>query len=563
MLWELSIHNFALIEDLTIEFGPGLNVLTGETGAGKSIIVDAVSLVLGGRASTDFIREPAEKARIEGVFELPLVETLGHTLEELGVEVGEDKTLVMSREISRNGRNLCRINGRTMTLSNYRRVGQYLIDLHGQHEHQSLLNPERHLELLDSFAGEELLTLREQVQARYRELQTVLRDLNHWQKKKQEIDQRQDLLMFQVQEIESANLAAGEEDELQQEKTILQNAEKLVNGVAKAYQWTYGGTSQQTSAFDLLSQAINELRSLGNLDPTLLPIIYNLETALYQAEEAAHELRRYLDRIEADPDRLEIINERLNLIRQLKRKYGNSIEEIRQYGQEIAKELEEVTGYGNRIDEFQQKQVHLEEEYRTLARSLSERRKQVATVLAEGINQGLGFLGMSSAQFTIDFQWREQPAVNGQDEIEFLLSPNPGEPLKPLARIASGGELSRIMLVLKTLLAQADRIPTLIFDEIDTGIGGRTLEAVAIRLSEVAISHQVICVTHAAQIASRADAHLFIEKKVSEGRTHTQTSRLSAEERITEISRMLGGNTDSPVSRKHAIEMLKRARGRK
>ena len=563
LLIELMVHNFALIEELRLELGPGLNVLTGETGAGKSIIIDAVNLVLGGRASIDFIREPADKARIEGIFEIPRVEVLLELLGEFGVEVEEDGVLIMNREVSRNGRNLCRINGRTATLANYRRVGQFLVDLHGQHEHQSLLNPDQHLELLDSYGGGEIPVLRGKIANCFRELQAVIRELDRWQKDEQELARRQDLLTYQVNEIESAHLAVGEEKDLSQEKIILQNAERLAGGAASAYQLIYDGSRQQSSAHELLGKAVAELRTINALDPKLKMATESLEGVSYQTEDIARELRQYLETIVPDPTRLEEIEERLNLIRQLKRKYGSSVEEILNYSRDTATELDKLGQSEAVLSELQDRQIHLQQTYAELATMLSRQRQQAAVVLEEGINHELTFLGMPHARFTVNFLLREQPGAIGQDEVEFLLSPNPGEPLKPLARIASGGEMSRIMLALKTLLARVDQVPTLIFDEIDTGIGGRALESVAARLSAVAGSHQVICVTHAAQIAGWADSHFFIEKQVEEGRTQTRIALLSLDERIIEMSRMLGGDTESQVSRQHAVEILGRAKVRK
>ena len=563
MLLELTIRNFTLIDELHFQLGPGLNVLTGETGAGKSIIVDAVNLVLGGRASTEFIREPAEKALVEGVFVLPQVDKLYQLLETYGIEVDHDDPLVMTREMSRNGRSLCRVNGRVTTLGNYRRIGQFLVDLHGQHEHQTLLNPVAHLEQLDNFGGEALLVLRGEVASCYRKLHNVVIDLERLQRDEQEMARRQDLLTFQIEELDSAHLQPGEEEALQQEKTILQNAERLAHGVTAAYQMTYAGSPQQNAAYDLLGKVVAELKTLSLLDAALQPVTEILEASLYQTEEAAHVLRRYMEEAGPDPLRLEQIEVRLNLLRQLKRKYGASIPEILQFRQEAEAELELLVKRESTFTDLQEKRVQLEEEYRNLAKQLTERRKQTALILEEGINRELSFLGMNGAGFTVCFQSCPSPSALGVDEVEFLLSPNPGEPLKPLARIASGGELSRIMLALKTLLAKVDQVPTMIFDEIDTGIGGRALEAVAMRLGQIANSHQVLCVTHAAQIAGWADHHFYIEKQLEAGRTLTRISRLAEENRVWEIARMLSGNTESEVSRQHAIEMLKRAQGQK
>ncbi len=563
MLIELAIQNFALIEALRLELGEGLNVLTGETGAGKSIIIDAVNLVLGGRASVEVIREPAYKARVEGIFALPPVDTLLQLLHELGVEPEEDAMLILSREVSRNGRNLCRINGQTFTLANYRRVGQFLVDLHGQHEHQSLLNPEQHLELLDRYGGETTAALRRQSVGSFRELQSVSQELERWQKDEQALAQRQDLLTYQVQEIAAARLVVGEEEEHAQARVILQNAETLAQRTALAYQFIYAGERQQSSVHDLLGKAVAELKAVSGLDHKLQNIGAELEAAMYQTEEIARDLRTYLDQIDPDPKRLEELEERLDLLRQLKRKYGNTLAEILAYAQEAAAELDQLEHSEAVLAKLQEQRRQIDQTYAAAAEALSAERQKTASVLETSINQELAYLGMPQARLAVHFQRRGTPTALGQDTIEFLLSANPGEPLKPLARIASGGEMSRIMLALKTALARVDQVPTLIFDEIDTGIGGRALEAVAARLSEVASSHQVICVTHAAPIAGWADRHFLIEKQVEQDRTLTRLSMLLPAERVIEISRMLDGDTESPVSRQHALELFERAKEKK
>lgn len=564
MLLELTIHNFALIEEIRLELGSGLNILTGETGAGKSIIIDAVNLVLGGRASSEFIRDPDKKAVVEGVFQISRIEKFFQILEELGVEIEEDAILVMTREISAgSGRNLCRINGRIVNLNNYRQVGQLLVDIHGQHEQQSLLQTDRYLELLDSYGGVEISELKSQIANLYNELHKTTKEVNDWVKNESVLIQRQELLAYQVSEIEAAHLVEGEDNELQQEKVILQNAERLFKGVNEVCQLIHNGSNQQSAAYDQIGKAVDELTTLSTLDPALVPVKENLETTLYQIEDTVRELRQYLEGIIPDPVRLEQVEERLALLQKLKRKYGNTIRDILNFKKNATVELENFQRGTEKLNKLEQRRKKLEKEYQELAHKLSYQRKQVAAILEEGIKKELKLLGLPQVQFKIDFIWRDEPAPEGQDEVEFLLSTNPGEVLKPLARIASGGELSRIMLALKTLLASVDQIPTLIFDEIDTGIGGKPLEAVAARLAKVARYHQVICVTHAAQIASWADNHFYLEKQVVAGRTHINIYLLTPEKRITEISRMLSGNSESNVSRQHAIELLDRAQEQK
>lgn len=563
MLLELTIQNFALIDHLRFSLGEGLNVLTGETGAGKSIIIDAMGLLLGGRASADYIREGEEKALIEGVFLGPPEEGVLRLLEEQGISWAPEEPLILSREISRSGRNLCRINGRVTTLSLYREVGQRLVDLHGQQEQQLLLNPEWQLKLLDSYAGREVEELREEVRRLAQELRRIRNELRQWEERERDCAHRWDLLSFQVEEISKARLSPGEEEQLLQERSVLQNAEKIIQGLSRAYQLLFVGSSSSLSARDQLGKALGELRILTAMVPELQRLKETVEEATVMVEEAARELAAYRERIEADPRRLEEVEERLALIRQLQRKYGSSIEEILRYREKAQEELEQLSQRDKTIASLAERKRQQEEAYRQRAEELSRRRREAACQLEEAVAEELRYLNMPEVKFSVGFSRREEDSLGGLDGIEFLISPNPGEPLKPLSRIASGGEMSRIMLALKNILARVDRVPTLIFDEIDTGIGGRALEAVASRLEKIARSFQVICVTHAPQIASRADCHWYIEKEVKEGRTYTRLKALTEEERVQELARMLAGDAVSEVTIKHAQEMLRQARRRR
>ncbi|NPV90377.1 MAG: DNA repair protein RecN [Firmicutes bacterium] len=558
MLLEVTVKNFAIIEQVTMRFEPGLNVITGETGAGKSIIVDAVNLLLGGRASIDMIRESAEKSVLEGVFECPRVEGLTELLDEMGIEDAEDEPLILSREISRGGRNICRINGRTTTLNQFRALGQYLIDLHGQQEQQSLLSLERQLALLDSFAGEEAAVLKEPLKRQFQELNQTRRQLDQLKSSERDAARMTDLLSYQVEEIRAASIRTGEEAELMEEKNLLQHAERLSRGADQAYERLYGG-EHSGSAFDFISQAAAEVRQMAQIDESLRGILENCENVLVLVEENARQIRKYGERLETDPRRMEAVEERLALIHQLKRKYGESEAEIIGFGEEAQRQLDKLNRQDALLAELEEKLLKLKDGYLDTAQRLTRVREDAARRLQKAMAEEFSNLLMPEMAFEVRIAEKEWTG-SGIDEIEFLISPNPGEPMKPLARIASGGETSRIMLALKTILARVDRMPTLIFDEIDSGIGGRALEAVASRLRRVADDCQVVCVTHSPQIAGRADFHLLIDKKVEAGRTRTQVSELEEAERVQEIARMLDGGAVSDLTIRHAEEMLKKRR---
>jgi len=578
MLVELDIHNFAIIDKLTLPLSPGFNVLTGETGAGKSIIIDAVSLLLGGRADSSTVRAGTDQARIEGVFILDSKqrEALRPSLEELGLEDAGD-ALILTRELSATGRSVGRINGRAVTVKALQEIGERLVDIHGQSEHLSLLRVRTHIDLLDRYAG--LADLREQVAATVRELNNIRHQLATLRRDARELARRVDLLEFQVQEIQAAKLKPGEEEALAQERVLLTNAERLLALSTSIYQSLYAGDGEQQTALDLLNSALRDLCNLEKLDPRLAEQRQIAETAVYALEDLAHAIRDYRDNIEYNPARLAQIEERLDLIFRLKRKYGESIPEILAFGERAAQELESISHSEERIQALEtEEQVRLAE-LAGLAQELSAARQAAAANLARAVEQELENLRMSRTRFEVNLERVETPdgiEINGKrfafdatgiDRVEFLISPNPGEPLKPLVKIASGGETSRLMLALKTVLASADTTPTLIFDEIDSGIGGRVGEIVGRKLWELTqpgstsvsrpsghVEHQVICVTHLPQIAVYGDAHFQISKSVVGERTLTQARLLDGEERIDEIMQMLGSSTEA--ARQTAAAML-------
>jgi DNA repair protein RecN (Recombination protein N) len=563
VLSELLIRNFAIIDEIHLRFGPGFSVLTGETGAGKSIIIDAVSLLLGGRGGSDVIRAGADRASIEGVFLLDQ-ETNANVyplLEQDSLQGDEPEVLVLAREIRREGRNVCRVNGRSVALKVLTGIGQYLVDIHGQTEHLSLMRVREHVDLLDRYG--ELWPLRDQMAAAVRQLRSVRRALADLRRDERELARRVDLLQYQVGEIQAAHLQVGEYQELVQERTRLANAEHLVELADEAYYALFEGGEDQASALDLLQVAARGLSGLVRLDPTTASLSDGAETVTYQLEDLAASVRAYRDQIEYNPQRLEQVDERLAVIRNLQRKYGDSVDEVLSFAARAAAELEAIEHSGERVAELESEEEHLLGEIGRLGTDLSERRREAGERMAAGIEAELTELSMQRARFGVDLTWRDDAAgayagdrrvafdLTGLDRVEFQVAPNVGEPLKPLVRIASGGETSRLMLALKTVLAQADRTPTLIFDEIDAGIGGRVGAVVGQKLWGLTVDdsdrnnqHQVLCVTHLPQLASYADRHLYVSKGIVGDRTLTSVHLLSGEEREQEIAGMLGSITD-------------------
>ena len=599
MLIELHIRDFAIIEDLQLAFGPGFSALTGETGAGKSIIVDAVGLVLGGRADTTFVRAGADRAVVEATFRLnqairPVVNAI---LEREGLEGDDPDLLLLGREIRANGRSICRVNGRVVTLTILREITEGLVDIHGQSEHLSLLRPRSHVDLLDRFG--DLWPLRAEVTALVDEVRAVQRELTDLITHEQELAHRADLLHFQIEEIRSAALQAGEEEELLAERVRLSNAELLAALIGEARLALEGGGDETVpAAMDLLGEATRALARLARVDPALEPQLRAIEAITYQAEELSQALRDYEEQVEYNPHRLEQVEERLALIHRLERKYGAAIPDVLAYADRAAQELETIVHSEERVAELQRRVEHLLSELARRAVTLSLRRRQAAQRLSRQIEAELADLRMEGARFGVDFAWRadaagipvteallaellaDQPTAprealstgqwafdrTGIDRVEFLVSPNPGEPLKPLVRIASGGETSRLMLALKTVLSRADETPTLIFDEIDQGIGGRVGATVGEKLWRLTtgpdgVRHQVLCVTHLPQLAAFGDVHFHVEKQVqvsdAEERTTTHIRQLMGAERVEELAQMLGGSGEAV--RRSAEEILAQA----
>ena len=550
MLHALHIENLAIIDRLEVAFEAGFNALTGETGAGKSILIDALNLALGERADISLIRAGAEKLRVNAVFEVPNDPELHALLGELGVEP-EDGLLYLSREVHTSGRSIARINGQPAPVSALKALGERLIDMHGQHEHQSLLKPSSHLEFLDRWLGEPALKLRQQVREAVSALRQTERELQEIVAREREREQMLDLYRFQVDEIRAANLQVGEDEQLETEARRLVYAEKLVALAGNAYDALMG----EHGAYDQAASASRNLTEIARIDPSVSPWGEMLESALVQLEEVAHNLRAYAESIEYDPARLEAVIERQELIKRLKRKYGDTIEAVLQYADEAAAKLHALETQTERRAELEAELARLQESAHALCEQLSALRRDGAQRFADAVQAALRTLAMERAQFTVEVRPKPMDAT-GADSVEFLFSANPGEPPRPLSKIASGGEMSRVMLALKTVLADAAPVPTLVFDEIDAGIGGRTAHAVGEQIAQLAQHCQILCITHLPQIACRANHHLLIEKHTDGAATRASVQPLTGEARVQEIARMLAG-TPTETALQHARELLR------
>lgn len=557
MLIQLTIENLALIESISLELSAGLNVLTGETGAGKSILVDAMDILTGGRASSDLVRTGAEKALVEGLFDCSQLPQVTLKLTEFGLPVSEDCTLLLSREIMPGSRSTCRINGRTVPLAMYRTLGEMLVDLHGQHEHQSLLKVDKHRELFDRFGGDEIYRQRLSVAEIYSCLCNVNAERSTSSSREQEIADRINYLTRAIEEIRRLRPIPGEEETLRQETERLRHAERLTELAKEATVILCEGDSRQLAAYDLLSKAETNLSEMSRYDATVENISVLLTEVRYRLEDVVDGLRRYRELLEFDPARAQEVEERLHALRGLARKYGPSLADVVAFNDRATAELEELERCQFRTRDLDAEYQRTLQAYETSARTLSELRHQLAASFNEAVIKELQGLGMEKARFDIRWETAQELARYGYDQLEFLFSANPGEPLRPLAKIASGGEMSRVMLALKVIFAANDEIPTLIFDEIDTGIGGRTLQIVGERLATLARIKQVLCVTHSPHIAGRGNRHFYIEKVITEDLTRTVVSPLNYRSRVSELVRMLGGAEGEEITRIHAEQILK------
>ena len=563
MLKELRIKNFAIIDEIHVHFAEGLHVFTGETGAGKSILVEALSLALGGRASAEMIRSGQETATIEAVFDLTGHPDIAELAKVHGLEASGDE-LVIRRAISAS-RNRVYVNGSLATVSVLELFGSRLVEIHGQYEQQTLLHPERQLDILDAYAG--VFELRGALERHYYYLQGLRKRLAELSAQVDERTRRQQLLQFELDEIDQAKLRPDEEEELRTERHVLMHTEKLLQVTQGSSDALYAG---EDTLVERLGQVLKALEDVCGIDPALKPVAEELRTALYQVEEAGRTLGDYAARVEFDPVRLSEIEERLAELSTLKRKYGPTVEDILARRDSLAKELESLQHQGVNMEALRTEIAATEQQARQQALELSERRVAVGASLAQAVERELRELSMGAARFVIAFHRTSDPAgfiavegtpvqlmPTGIESVEFLFTSNPGEEPRPLAKIASGGELSRVMLALKGILAAVAQVPTLVFDEVDTGIGGGVAEVVGRKLKALTKSCQVFCITHLPQVASRGDVHFLIEKQVVSGRTVTAVRPLSARERVDEIARMSGGLVITETTRKLAVELLR------
>lgn len=565
MLKSLKVKDYALIEEIYVEFGKGLNIITGETGAGKSILIDAMGLLLGDRASTEVVRKGAHKSIVEGIFDVEGNRKVKHILEENDLEFFPE--LIMRREISLKGSNRCFINDTPVQLSFIKEVGNLLVDLHGQHEHQSLLRTETHIDFLDEFGG--LENLKEEYRGHYGKLSSLLRELTRLKESEASLRERKDLYAFQIKEIDAVSPEAGEEERLEEELNILENSEKLMELTSSVYERLYEGDG---SVNDLLGEIQNSLDELQEIDKSFAETSGEFETILTLIGDISKFVRDYNSRIDLDPGRLEEMRERLGSLSLLKKKYGGSIKSIIEHRKKIGEEYDLAENYSGSIESIEKNINELRTKCGASALKLSSKRKEISKKVQKEIKDALSYLGIPDSVFNVNAVRAEADTKNdnyiladgraykydssGIDQIEFFISTNPGEDPKPLAKVASGGEISRIMLALKTILAKNDKLPLLIFDEIDTGVSGRIAQKVGQSLKSLADFHQIISITHLPQIAGLADRHFAVEKTQRDGRVVSFIKKLGDEERIKEVAKLMSGENVTDASIKGAKELM-------
>ena len=574
MLQELEIRDYALIDRLTINFSQGLNILTGETGAGKSIIIGAMGMMLGERTSADVIRTGAESTFVRGIFEVQDSVSINKVIDEAELKSEEDSNiLILFRELSEAGRSKIKINDHTALSATLKEIGNRLIDIHGQHEHQTLFRQEEHLNILDSFGN--LKQLRQKVAEYYNIIQDLQEEYKKLVKDRDEKMRQKDLLEFQLNELKETKLDEGEEEKLIRERQILNNSETIFELAGSIYDRLYNSEDPAIpAALDFLKSIKADLVKLHQIDDQLNETLSRFEGAIYELEDIASQMLDYRDRSEFDPQKLSEVESRLDLLYRLKRKYiVNSVGELIDYKNNVARELKELTLSSSRIDDLQNEIKQTIDKAKEVALKLSKERTHYTKILKSLVEKELHDLGMERTIFEVQVlqnEWEDgiikhegksfKLSPDGIDSAEFLISPNVGEELRPLTKIASGGEISRIMLAIKTVLAFTDEVPVIIFDEIDAGIGGRIAEIIGRKLKELANSRQVICITHLPQIASLADSHCRVEKKVEDNRTVVNVTKLNDEERVKEIARMLAGEKITDVTVAHAREMIQQAK---
>ncbi|WP_214883266.1 MULTISPECIES: DNA repair protein RecN [unclassified Exiguobacterium] len=550
MLAELSIKQFAIIDELNITFNRGMTVLTGETGAGKSILLDAIGLLVGGRGSSEFVRYGQDKAEIEGLFMIEPNHPVIEAANQYGIDV-EDGTVILRRDLHSSGKSVCRVNGKMMTLSTLREFGRLLVDIHGQHEHQHLMEAEFHLGILDHFAEKEVGPLLEEYQAAYAAWKKIADELKRLSQSEQELAQRMDLLSFQTKEIEAAELKPGEEQALTEERDELANFERIHQHIRLSYE----AVAEDSNGLDQIGVAMREMGEASQLSTSLASVSETISNAYYLLEDAKFQLRDQLDSLEFDPIRLDEIESRLALFQQLKRKYGTTIEEVIAYGERASEELKSMTNREEHLQTLSDVLVRLEKAAKETGIKLSTARKVAAKSLEQAIHRELKELYMEKTAFEVRFR-STSLKQDGLDDVEFYMMTNVGEPFKPLAKVASGGELSRVMLALKSIFSRTVGVASIIFDEVDTGVSGRVAQAMGEKIFRLSVGSQVLCITHLAQVAAMADQHLYITKTETDDRTKTNVDSLNHESRIDELGRMIAGAQMTNLTKQHVEELL-------
>ncbi|MFZ3577134.1 DNA repair protein RecN [Virgibacillus sp. DJP39] len=568
MLTELSIRDFAIIDELSLTFNEGLTVLTGETGAGKSIIIDALQLLAGGRGSVEFVRHDTTKAEIEGLFSIDNKEhSIYNAGKEYGIEIS-DNMIVLQRTITSGGKSICRVNGKLVTLAILKEFGKTLIDIHSQHETQGLMEPDNHIDLLDLYDAEQISRAKFEYHKLYDRLQTLIKRHKELSENEQEMAHRLDLLTFQLDELEQANLEPNEDEILEEERKNLANFDRVHKSLQDSYNALYG----EQKGIEWLSTALQALENNKHYDPFIAEKAEELANQFYMVEELSFDLRNYSDTLQHEPARLNEIETRLSEISRLKKKYGTTVNEIIEYTGKIQEEIEEITNKDSHLSKLQNQINETRQDTYLEAEQLHDIRAKAAKELTKEIHYELKDLYLEKAKFSIDFLTKEElesindksvPPLklhkNGIDYVTFLISTNTGEPLKELSKIASGGELSRIMLALKKIFAKHQGVTSVIFDEVDTGVSGRVAQAIAEKIVHVSHQSQVLCITHLPQVAAMADTHNLIEKEEKKNRTITFVKELSKDEKIDELSRMITGAKLTDIAKEHANEMLELA----
>lgn len=561
MLTELSIRDFAIIDQISITFNEGLTVLTGETGAGKSIIIDAVQLLAGGRGSVEFVRHGAKKAEIEGLFTLDRKE---HPIYQVGRDFGieiSDEQVVLQRTITSNGKSICRVNSKLVTLGILREFGKTLIDIHSQHETQSLMDPESHLELLDLYDPEAMKATKKEYSYLYERLSSLKTRYKELSENEQEMAHRLDLLEFQLQELEQANLEPNEDTALEEERMSLANFEKIYTALQDAYNALYG----EQKGLEWVNTARTALDVSSNFDSFISDKAEEISNHYYALEELTYSLRNYSESQQYNPERLNEVESRLNEINRLKKKYGPTVNDILHYMAKIEEEMEEITNKDSHLAKLSEQIEEVKKDAYLEAKQLHDMRVENANALMDEIKNELKDLYLEKATFSISFQQTNHDEANfgeqklhknGFDRVRFLISTNAGEPLKDLHKVASGGELSRIMLALKKIFAKHQGVTSVIFDEVDTGVSGRVAQAIAEKIYQISSSSQVLCITHLPQVAAMADTHKLIEKAESNNRTATKVEELTTDQQVVELSRMITGTQLTETAKDHAKELL-------